>query len=53
MFVVIDPATLAIRARIGPQIGSGALRYSAQGLWTTEHDIQTMTWWPHPEKIGN
>lgn len=53
MFVVIDPATLAIRARIGPQIGSGALRYTAAGLWTTEHDIQTMTWWPHPERIGN
>ncbi|WEK46102.1 MAG: YncE family protein [Candidatus Andeanibacterium colombiense] len=53
MFVVIDPKTLAIRARIGPQIGSGALRYVDAGLWTTEHDIQTMTWWPHPETIGN
>lgn len=53
MFVVIDPQTLAIRARIGRQIGSGALRYTAAGLWTTEHDIKTMTWWPHPETIGN
>jgi len=53
MFVVIDPKTLAIKARIGPQIGSGALRYVDAGLWTTEHDIQTMTWWPHPERIGN
>lgn len=53
MFVVIDPKTLAIRARIGPQIGSGALRYVDAGLWTTEHDIQTMSWWPHPETIGN
>jgi virginiamycin B lyase len=53
MFVVIDPKTLAIKARIGDQIGSGALRYVDAGLWTTEHDIQTMTWWPHPEKIGN
>lgn len=53
MFVVIDPKTLAIRTRVGKQVGSGALRYSDAGLWTTEHDIQTMTWWPHPEKIGN
>lgn len=53
MFVVLDPKTLAIKARIGPQIGSGALRYVDAGLWTTEHDIKTMTWWPHPEKIGN
>lgn len=53
MFVVIDPETLEIKARIGDQIGSGALRYTDEGLWTTEHDIQTMTWWPHPEKIGN
>ncbi|MET0360607.1 MAG: YncE family protein [Sphingobium sp.] len=53
MFVVIDPKTLAIRARIGEQIGSGALRYVPAGLWTTEHDIKTMTWWPHPEAIGN
>ena len=53
MFVVIDPGTLAIRARIGKQVGSGALRFSTAGLWTTEHDIQTMTWWPHPETIGN
>jgi len=53
MFVVIDPKTLAIKARIGPQIGSGALRYVPAGLWTTEHDIKTMTWWPHPETIGN
>jgi len=53
MFVVIDPKTLAIKARIGDQIGSGALRYVDAGLWTTEHDIDTMTWWPHPEAIGN
>ncbi len=53
MFVVIDPKTLAIRARIGEQIGSGALRYVPAGLWTTEHDIKTMTWWPRPETIGN
>jgi len=53
MFVVIDPKTLAIRTRIGEEIGSGALRYVDAGLWTTEHDVDTMTWWPHPEKIGN
>ncbi|MDB5723970.1 MAG: hypothetical protein JWQ16_724 [Novosphingobium sp.] len=53
LFAVIDPKTLAIRARIGKQIGSGALRYTDAGLWTTEHDIDTMTWWPHPETIGN
>lgn len=53
MFVVLDPATLAIKARIGDQVGSGALRYVDGGLWTTEHDVDTMTWWAHPENIGN
>ncbi|MFT4027476.1 MAG: YncE family protein [Novosphingobium sp.] len=53
LFVVIDPKTLAIKARIGEQVGSGALRYIEAGLWTTEHDIDTMTWWPNPERIGN
>ena len=52
-FVVIDPKSLAIKARIDKRIGSGALRYSDAGLWTTEHDVKTMTWWPNPAAIGN
>ncbi|ABD25051.1 hypothetical protein Saro_0604 [Novosphingobium aromaticivorans DSM 12444] len=44
--VVIDPKTLAIRARIGKAEGSGALRYTKKGLWTSAHDVHTLTWWP-------
>lgn len=52
-FVVIDPQTLAIRARIGAQTGSGALRYTPEGIWTTSHDIHVLAWWENPENIGN
>ncbi len=52
-FVVIDPATLAIRARLGAAAGSGALRYTPAGVWTTAHDQHTLSWWPDPAAIGN
>lgn len=44
-FVAIDPHTLAIRARAGKASGSGALRYTRAGIWTTAHDLKTMSWW--------
>jgi virginiamycin B lyase len=52
-FVVIDPKTLAIRARIGEGTGSGALRYTPKGVWTTSHDIHTLSRWAKPRRIGN
>jgi streptogramin lyase len=52
-FVVVDPRTLAIEARIGKASGSGALRYTPAGVWTTAHDLHTLTWWPEPAAIGN
>jgi streptogramin lyase len=52
-FVVIDPVTLAIRARVGKETGSGALRYTRKGVWTTSHDIHTLSWWKKPARIGN
>lgn len=52
VFAVIDPASLAILARVGKPAGSGALRYTAKGIWTTAHDQHTLTWWPAPEAIG-
>jgi virginiamycin B lyase len=51
-FVVIDPQTLAIRARVGAATGSGALRYTAKRIWTTAHDVHTLSWWKKPAKIG-
>ncbi|MGB3796319.1 MAG: YncE family protein [Alteraurantiacibacter sp.] len=44
-FVVIDAATNAIIARVGPAEGSGALRYTAAGVWTSAHDVHSLTWW--------
>ena len=52
-FVVIDPKTLAIRARVGKGTGSGALRYTRKGVWTTSHDVHTLSWWRKPARIGN
>lgn len=46
VFVVIDGKTLAIEARFGKAAGSGALRYTRSGVWTTAHDLHTLSWWP-------
>ncbi|MDE0877314.1 MAG: YncE family protein [Sphingomonas bacterium] len=51
-FVVLDPVTLAIRARVGKPVGSGALRYTKAGVWTSAHDVHTLSWWKKPGKIG-
>ena len=45
-YVVIDAATNAILDRVGKPSGSGALRWTPKGVWTSAHDIHTLTWWP-------
>lgn len=52
-FVVIDPKTLVVRARVGRESGSGALRYTPRGVWTTSHDVHTLSWWKEPARIGS
>jgi virginiamycin B lyase len=51
-FVVIDPRAMTVRARLGKPEGSGALRYTRDGVWTSAHDVHTLTFWPEPAKIG-
>jgi len=51
-FVVIDPKSLAVLARIGKAEGSGALRFTDAGIWTSAHDVHTLTWWPDPAKLA-
>lgn len=51
-FVVIDPGTMTVSARVGKAVGSGALRYTRAGLWTSAHDVHTLSWWPKPGKIA-
>lgn len=51
-FVVIDPKTMTVRKRVGKAEGSGALRYTGKGIWTSAHDVHTLTWWPNPKKIA-
>ncbi|MCJ2183024.1 YncE family protein [Novosphingobium sp. 1949] len=46
VFAVIDAATMTIDARVGKAAGSGALRFTPDGVWTTAHDEHTLTWWP-------
>ena len=53
VFAVIDPRSLAIRARVGKPSGSGALRFTPAGVWTTAHDLHTMSWWSDPAAIGD
>jgi virginiamycin B lyase len=44
-FVAIDAKSMAILVRAGKSSGSGALRYTRSGIWTTAHDLKTMSWW--------
>jgi DNA-binding beta-propeller fold protein YncE len=44
-FAVIDPETLEVVSRNGKPSGSGALRYTPAGIWTSAHDLQTLSWW--------
>lgn len=44
-FVMVDPTSLAITGRLGKASGSGALRYAGGGLWTSAHDVHTLSWW--------
>ncbi|OYX62864.1 MAG: hypothetical protein B7Y89_08310 [Novosphingobium sp. 32-60-15] len=47
-FVAIDPVNLTVVSRLGKAEGSGALRFASSGLWTSAHDVKTITWWPEP-----
>ena len=51
-FVVLDPKSLAILARVGNPVGSGALRYTPDGIWTSAHDVHSLSWWADPAAIG-
>lgn len=44
-FAVIDPSSMEVLARFGKPSGSGALRYTPAGIWTSAHDLQTLSWW--------
>lgn len=44
-FVAIDPESMEILVRAGKPSGSGALRYTPAGIWTSAHDLQTLSWW--------
>ena len=45
IYVMVDPKSLAVIARVGKPSGSGALRYTERGVWTTAHDVHTLSWW--------
>lgn len=44
-FVILDARSAEILARMGKPEGSGALRYTPAGVWTSAHDVHTLTWW--------
>ncbi|WP_126172010.1 YncE family protein [Altericroceibacterium xinjiangense] len=52
-FAAIDPQTMEILARAGKPSGSGAVRYTSSGVWTTAHDLQTLSWWTGTAKNEN
>ncbi|HYJ42545.1 MAG TPA: cellulase family glycosylhydrolase [Steroidobacteraceae bacterium] len=44
-FVVIDPKSMSVLTRIGKPSGSGGLRYTPLGVWTSAHDLHTLSLW--------
>jgi virginiamycin B lyase len=52
VFVVLDAKTATILARLGKAAGSGALRYTPEGIWTSAHDVHTLSWWSATPKDG-
>ncbi|MBO9604137.1 MAG: YncE family protein [Novosphingobium sp.] len=52
VFAVIDAQSAAVVARMGKASGSGALRWTPAGVWTTAHDIHTLSWWSVAPKAG-
>lgn len=51
-FVVIDAQTTEILARVGRPEGSGAIRYSPDGIWTSAHDVESINWWTRAKQGG-
>lgn len=51
-FAVIDAQSMEILERAGKPSGSGALRYTPAGVWTTAHDLQTLSWWTGTLEAG-
>ncbi|WP_334181425.1 Vgb family protein [Novosphingobium sp.] len=49
VFAVIDPVTMTVEARKGKAAGSGALRWTPKGIWTSAHDEHTLSWWSRSE----
>jgi len=47
-FVAIDSQSVGIVARTGKAAGSGALRYTPAGVWTSAHDVHTLSYWTSP-----
>jgi streptogramin lyase len=43
--VIIDPSSLQVVRRVGQESGSGALRYTPTGVWTTAHDMHKLSLW--------
>jgi virginiamycin B lyase len=50
-FAVIDAQSLEVVARLGKASGSGALRYTPAGIWTSAHDNQTLSWWTETPEV--
>lgn len=51
-FVEIDPGSMTITSRLGKPTGSGALRYTPAGIWTTAHDLHILSWWSATAEPG-
>lgn len=51
-FVVINAQTTEVIARVGRPEGSGAIRYTPDGIWTSAHDVLSINWWTASPTAG-
>lgn len=45
IFVTLDAESGEILGRYGEAVGSGAIRFTRDGVWTSAHDIDRISWW--------
>ncbi|NNF94293.1 MAG: hypothetical protein HKM91_06840 [Altererythrobacter sp.] len=53
VFVTLDAESGEILEKYGDPAGSGAIRFTTAGVWTSAHDIERMSWWSNSAAMAD
>ncbi len=53
VFVALDAESGEILEKYGDPAGSGAIRFTTAGVWTSAHDIERMSWWSNSAAMAD